>query len=324
MQFPFVLVWFLVLAASLYVLLKSADYFTGIAEIFGKKLNIPSFIIGATVVAFGTSLPELAVSVTAILENNGDIVTGTVVGSNISNILLIAGVAILLSSGFVVDFRKHIVEFVFLIISTAAISFFLWDKQIGMAEGIILIVLLAGYLAYVVISPPAEEDEEKITKLQTRTYILFVLSLGGIWIGAKYTTRSIEEISQILGLGSSLIAQTVLALGTSLPELAVTIVSSRKKQYGIVLGNIIGSNIFNAFAVIGIPAVIGVATAHPFVVASDVFNQFAIPVMIVSTILILLLSFLKSTPRFFGVLFLALYAFFLLGSFMGVNLIKFF
>lgn len=324
MQLPFLLIWFVVLAVSLFVLLKSADYFTGIAEIFGKKLNIPSFIIGATVVAFGTSLPELAVSITAILQNNGDIVTGTVVGSNISNILLIAGVAIMLSSGFVVNFKKHITEFVFLIISTAAITFFLWDKQVGLIESIILLAMLVGYIAYAVFSPSENEETTGTVTIHARTYFLFILSLGGIWLGAKYTTRSIEEISQILGLGSSLIAQTVLALGTSLPELAVTIVSTRKKQYGIILGNIIGSNIFNAFAVIGIPALVGALSAHPYLISSSTFNEFAIPMMLISTVLIIILSLLKSTPKYFGILLLILYGFFLFGSFSGINLLAIF
>lgn len=321
MQLLSLLLWFGILGVSLYVLLKSADYFTDIAELFGVKLKIPSFIIGATVVAFGTSLPELAVSITAILKDSGDIVTGTVVGSNVSNIFLIAGIAILLSSGFTIDFKKHVVEFIMLIVSTIAIGFFLWDKKVILAEGIVLIALLAGYIGYAVISPPAEEETSESEKLTAKTYIIFLLSFVGIWAGAKYTTMAIETISAKLGMGSSLIAQTVLALGTSLPELAVTIASTKKRQYGIVLGNVVGSNIFNAFAVIGIPAIVGSMVNHPFTIESNTFNEFAIPLMFLATLLIVILGFMKTTPRYFGVLFLMLYIFFLVGSFAGANIL---
>jgi cation:H+ antiporter len=303
------------------VLLKSADYFTDIAELFGIKLKIPSFIIGATVVAFGTSLPELAVSIAAIFKNDGGMIAGTVVGSNISNIFLIAGIAILMSAGFSVNFKKHITEFLFLIASTVAISYMLWDLKVTLIEGIILLLMLLGYLVYILLSPKSDDDNES-EKLTYKTYIIFVLSLVGIALGAKYTTTAIEKISEIMGLGSSLIAQTVLALGTSLPELTVTIASTKKKQYGIILGNIMGSNIFNGFAVIGIPAIVGALSSHPFTISKTSFNEFAIPLMLIATALLVLLSFLKTTPRFFGLLFLLLYFFFLIGSFSGVNLLE--
>jgi cation:H+ antiporter len=254
MPYLTILFWFAIMAFSLFILLKSADYFTGIAEILGKTLKIPAFIIGATVVAFGTSLPELAVSIAAIFNTGGDIVAGTVIGSNISNIFLVAGIAIFMS-GFVVDFKKHTIEFILLIISTFAIAFIMWDKSVSLLEGVFLLVLLFVYLIYIILSP-REDDETEHSKLKWTTYVLFILSIGGIWLGAKYTTRAIEEISAILGVGNNLIAQTVLALGTSLPELAVTIASAKKKQYEIILGNVIGSNIFNALSVIGIPAVV--------------------------------------------------------------------
>lgn len=321
MPYLTIIFWFAVMACSLFILLKSAYYFTGIAEIFGKVLKIPAFIIGATVVAFGTSLPELAVSVAAIFNTGGDIVAGTVVGSNISNIFLIGGIAIFMA-GFVVEFKKHYVEFILLIISTFAIASILWDKKVSLYEGAFLVILLIVYLVYIIYSPKKEDDSEH-TKPKWTTYVLFVLSIGGIWIGAKYTTQAIEEISSILGIGNNLIAQTVLALGTSLPELAVTIASAKKKQYEIILGNIIGSNIFNALSVIGIPAVLASYSNLSFELSSDVFNQFAIPMMILATLLLLLLSFLKSTPKYFGFLFLALYALFIVGSFLELNLFKF-
>lgn len=313
--------WFAVMAFSLFILLKSADYFTGIAEIFGKVLKIPAFIIGATVVAFGTSLPELAVSVAAIFNTGGDIVAGTVVGSNISNIFLIGGIAIFMA-GFVVEFKKHIVEFMLLIIATGALAFILWDKTVTLYEGALLVGLLIFYLIYIVYAP-REDDKTEYTKLKWTTYVLFVLSIGGIWLGAKYTTQAIEEISALLGVGNNLIAQTVLALGTSLPELAVTIASAKKKQYEIILGNIMGSNIFNALCVVGFPAVLASYSKVPFDLTSDVFNQFAIPMMILATLLLLLLSLLKRTPKFFGFLFLALYALFIIGSFTEINLFNF-
>lgn len=323
---PFVTIafWFAVLAIALTVLLKSADYFIYVAEKLGNQFNVPSFIVGATVVAFGTSLPELAVGVISVLGGEPDIVTGTVVGSNISNILFITGIAILISSGFFIRFKAHRVEFLLLVLATLLATYFLWDKELNMVEAMICLLLLVIYLVYVVGFSSQDDKPDAIddVPLNWKNYTLFVLSVGGVWAGAKYTTDAITSISDMLNLGSDVISQTVVALGTSLPELAVTAAAARKKHFNIILGNVMGSNIFNLLAVLGIPAFIGILSMKPYYVGDPSFNQFSLPIMLVATLLLVISSFFKQTPRSFGVLFILLYIFFMVGSFLGVNLLN--
>ncbi len=318
------LFWFIVLAIALTVLLKSAAYFVSMAELFGKKFKIPPFIIGATVVAFGTSLPELAVGVISVLQDKSDIVTGTVFGSNISNILFILGTGIALSTGFIMKFSKLKVELLIMMVATILASYFLYDKVFSLTEAFIFIALLIVYLVYVIKFSKNDEEEAEDTAavdIKVQQYILFGLSVFGVWVGAKFTTDAITVISQNLNLGNDIISQTVVALGTSLPELAVTIAAVRSKQFGIILGNVIGSNIFNLLAVIAIPAIVGFATKHPYLVQDDTFNQFSIPIMILASLLLIIASMFKSTPKIVGVLFLVLYIFFMVGSFMKINLL---
>lgn len=315
--------WFFILAVALYTLLRSADYFVETAEKFGLKFKIPAFIVGATVVAFGTSLPELAVGVISVLQDESDIVTGTVVGSNISNILFIIGIGIALSSGLKIDFNKQKIEFLILIATTLICSYFLYDKQMTTIEAIICLLMLLAYLIYVIKFSKSEDEEEQHEdeKFDAIKIALFIASIGGIWLGAKFVTDAIVNISSRLNLGSDVISQTVVALGTSLPELAVTISATRKKKFGIVLGNVIGSNIFNLLAVLSIPAIVGNLTHHFYVVKDNSFNTFSIPIMIGATALLVILSLLKQTPRVAGFIFILLYLFFMVGSFLKIELL---
>lgn len=319
-------VWFIILAIALTVLLKSADYFVYVAEKLGTRFKIPAFIIGATVVAFGTSLPELAVGVISVMRDEPDIVTGTVVGSNISNIFFITGIAILISSGFFIRFVAHRIEFLLLIFATILVSYFLWDKELNMIEATICLILLIIYLVYVVRYSSREDAKIAVDDipLTWKKYALFVLSIFGVWAGAKYTTDAITSISDMLSLGSDVISQTVVALGTSLPELAVTAAAARKKHFNIILGNVMGSNIFNLLAVLAIPAFVGMLNFKPYLVGDPGFNQFSIPIMLIATALLLIASFFKRTPRSLGVLFILMYIFFMVGSFLKVNLFQFF
>lgn len=312
--------WFLALAVSLFILLKAADYFIDNSVVIGNKLNIPHFVLGATVVAFGTSLPELAVSISAILKDEASIISGTVVGSNISNILLISGLAIAVSSGFKVNFKKNAGALIIFLLVTFLISYFLWDNEYTITEGIISVVLLFSYIAYIFFFPsPEEEDENVEDAFSLKTIILLLASGFFIWLGAEYVVISIKKIAAILGIAEDVISLTVVALGTSLPELAVTISAAKRKKFAIVLGNVVGSNIFNSLCVLGIPTVLGYFTNNPYIISESVFTSFSIPIMLIATVLLFILSLLKTTPRFFGYLFLALYLFFIVGTFLNLS-----
>lgn len=315
-----VLVWFIVLVVSLIVLLKSADFFIANALVIGNKLSIPHFVLGATVIAFGTSLPELAVGLSAIFKNEPAIISGTVIGSNISNIFLITGLAITVSSGFKIDFKKNAGPLLIFLMVTFLTSYFLWDNKYTLTEGIISVVLLVAYISYIVIFPAKEEEEEaEEDTFSIKTIIFLILSVGGIGLGSEYIVVAVKEIAGIIGLKEDVIALTVVALGTSLPELAVTISAAKKKKYGIVLGSVIGSNIFNLLCVIGIPTVIGDFSGKIYQ-TPDVFTGFSIPLMLLATVLVFVVSLLKTTPKFFGYLFVALYVFFIVGSFLKLSL----
>lgn len=312
--------WFLALAVSLFILLKAADYFIDNSVVIGNKLNIPHFVLGATVVAFGTSLPELAVSISAILKDEASIISGTVVGSNISNILLISGLAIAVSSGFKVNFKKNAGALIIFLLVTFLISYFLWDNEYTITEGIISVVLLFSYIAYIFFFPsPEEEDENVEDAFSLKTIILLLASGFFIWLGAEYVVISIKKIAAILGIAEDVISLTVVALGTSLPELAVTISAAKRKKFAIVLGNVVGSNIFNSLCVLGIPTVLGYFTNNPYIISESVFTSFSIPIMLIATVLLFILSLLKTTPRFFGYLFLVLYLFFIVGTFLNLS-----
>lgn len=317
------IVWFLTLFVSLYVLLKSADFFIDSAVVIGNKLNIPHFVLGATVIAFGTSLPELAVGFSAIFKNDPAIISGTVIGSNISNIFLITGLAVAVSSGFNIDFKKNASPLIILLIVTGTTTFFLWDNEYTLTEGIISIVLLIAYIAYIVIFPsPEDEDEEDEENIFSYKTILILLASGvGISLGAEYVVVAIKKIAEILDIQEEIISLTVVALGTSLPELAVTISAAKKKKYGIVLGNVVGSNIFNMLCVIGIPTVVGYYSGHLYIIKDALFTGFSIPLMLLATALLFLLSLLKSTPKWFGYLFVALYLFFIIGTFLKLSIV---
>lgn len=315
-----IIVWFLALMVSLFILLKSADFFIDNALVIGNKLSIPHFVLGATVIAFGTSLPELAVGMSAIFKNEPAIISGTVIGSNISNIFLITGLAIAVSSGFKVDFKKNAGPLLIFLFVTFLTSYFLWDNKFTITEGIISVVLLVAYIAYIVIFPAPEEEEEEEANFSYKTILFLVISALGIGIAAEYVVVSVKEIANIIGLEEDIIALTVVALGTSLPELAVTVSAAKKKKYGIVLGNVIGSNIFNLLCVIGIPTVIGYFYGKEYEIYDAVFTGFSIPLMLLATVLVFALSLLKSTPKLFGYLFIALYVFFIAGSFLKLSL----
>lgn len=317
-----IVLWFLSLFFFLFILLKSADYFIDNSVVLGNKLNIPSFVLGATVIAFGTSLPELAVGLSAIMQDKEAIISGTVIGSNISNIFFILGVALIISSGFKVSFKENASALVILALVTGISSYFLFNNEYTFVEGIISVVLLALYIVYIVLFPAPEDDEDETEDTFSYKTLLLILASGfGIWAGAEMVIVSIKKIAEILSLKEDIISLTIVALGTSLPELAVTISAVKKGKYTIVLGNIIGSNIFNSLCVLGIPVVVGALAGHEYKINDAIFTQFSIPLMLFATLLLLILSIVKTTPRWVGFLFVAFYIYFIVGTFLGFSII---
>jgi len=256
----------LFLLIGLILLVKGADYFVEGSSSIAKRFNIPSMVIGLTLVAFGTSSPELAVSVSGSLNQTNGIVFGNVVGSNIVNILFILGISAFINP-ISIKSKTIFKEMPFAILTTIALMLMVMDGLINGApisvishsEGWILLLFFAIYLySMVEISVLGkEESEEEIIVLPVPKSVIFTIGgLVAIVFGAELVVRAASEIAAILGLSETLIGLTVVAIGTSLPELITSVVAAKKGENDIAVGNIVGSGIFNVLFVMGISGVI--------------------------------------------------------------------
>jgi cation:H+ antiporter len=288
---------------SLFFLIKASDWFVTSAEKIGLNLGVSPFIIGVTVVAFGTSLPELASSIASVQMGSSEIVAGNVIGSNITNILLIIGTTAFVGKGIKMKYNIIDMDIPLLIIS----SFFLWlfmrDGHIGILE---VIILLAGLVVFLFNSFGNKEEKttEKI-RVKPLTYFLLVLSGALIYFSSEYTVLGLRGIAETLSIKNEIVSLGALALGTSLPELVVSVAAIRRNNHGIAVGNVLGSNIFNSYAVIGISAFFG-----PLKITEDI-TQFSIPVMLAATILFAFMSISGKIGRWEGFMLLLFYVYFI-------------
>lgn len=329
------IVLFLVaVAVGVFFLVKFSDIFVGAASSIAKKLHISPMIIGLTVVAMGTSLPELAVSASDSIDclingGNANVALGNVVGSNICNILIVLGCSALFTSVFVPKstLKK---EFPILIAITAILVLFGCTFNLGGSkailrwEGIILVILMVAYIVFLVIDAirhPQEEEvevdengntvkkDDGIKDMNIWLAILLVIVgaagvvLGGemVVFGAKHFALTCAEAAGVDNdLAESLVGLTVVAVGTSLPELVTSVVASKKGQNEMALGNVIGSNIFNILFVLGISA-----TINPLTTGNQIV--FDLIVMALSTLLLFAVSFRGKLDRKIGIGFILLY-----------------
>lgn len=256
------LLWVLIFVIALSLLVKSSDWTVQGASRVGAYFHLPPLVIGILLVGLGTSLPELSSSLAAVLSHKTGIVTANVIGSNIANILLVLGAAILLGRGLVVKKKIFNQDWPILFGVSLAFIFMARDGNISFLEGIILFSCAIGYLFYNLSQRQNKTTwSKKEPPLEKKDVLLMVLGLGGLVLGAEYTITSLVHIASSLGVSSSTIAVTALAIGTSLPELAVSIRGSLAKKYDLVLGNIIGSNIFNILLIVGLSSLV-----HPLLV----------------------------------------------------------
>ena len=235
----------IILLAGFAMLVKGADWFVEGAAGIAKKLGIPQLVIGLTIVAMGTSMPEAAVSITAALNGNAGITIGNIVGSNILNILIILGITAVITN---VAIQKSTLyyEIPFMTGITLLLLFFgVTDSAITFAEGVIFLVLFLLFLAYLFVMSKKgaieEEEEEKDIP---------------VWKGIIFIVSGASEIARFLGMSERLIGLTIVAFGTSLPELVTSVTAARKGNAGIAIGNIVGSNIFNILFIVGMTALI--------------------------------------------------------------------
>ena len=294
------------------LLIKGADVFVDGASNTAKNFKIPKIIIGLTIVAFGTSAPELAVSIKANLSGSSDIVLGNVVGSNIINILLILGVSGLFSSMSVKDntVKKEIPFTILFSLLLMVISFDnMFDKNIlnviTRTDGIVILLFFIIFIYYLITVMINDRDKKKQEKPEyniLQSVILTILGLFGIVVGSNLVVDNAVAIAKILNVSQKMISLTIVALGTSLPELVTSVQASRKGENDIAIGNIIGSNIFNIGIVIGIPA------AFIGQINVGTFNYIDMFTMIISAALLFVLTFKnRKLGKFESIILLGLF-----------------
>ena len=243
------------LILGLIFLILGGDLLVRSAVSLAEKFGVSSFLIGVTVVSFGTSVPELMVSIQAAMDQEADIAIGNVLGSNIANIALVLGISVVIRP-LSITTNTYKLSWWVMFISSLLFILFLLDNIITKMEGLLLI---AGLFCFIIFSIKRNipNEESIISKINIQTGILFfVLGAIGLYFGSELFVGSAISIASFFGVPKFVIGITVVALGTSLPELVTSIVALMKGQNNISLGNLIGSNIFNVFAVLGITSLI--------------------------------------------------------------------
>lgn len=255
---------YFLLIAGFVLLIKGADFFVEGSSSAAKKLSIPPIIIGMTIVAMGTSLPETSVSISASLADKNDLSISNAVGSNIFNLMIVAGLcAILCPLPINRDTLKR--DFPFSILAAAVLlGFGFFTGSISRIAGIVLLLLFIFFL-YIMVNSALKarrsgtliSDEEEIKILPAWRCIIYIIGgIIAIAVGGKMVVEGASDIAKSLGMSDNLIGMTIVALGTSLPELVTSVVAARKNEIDMALGNVIGSNVFNILFVLGIAAVI--------------------------------------------------------------------
>lgn len=303
--------WSLVLAAGLALLVKGADLFVDGAGGLAAGLGISQLVIGLTVVAMGTSMPEAAVSISAVIKGNAEITIGNVVGSNILNILIILGLSAVIIP---LSVEKDTIRCELPFLTGVSILLLLQglDGEIGLLDGMIQVVLFGVYLVYLFAQARKnrkENGKEAANKQVRNVWQLILLCILGLVMtvaGSSLAVDAASEIAVKLGMSQRLIGLTIVALGTSLPELVTSVTAAKKGKPDIAIGNIVGSNIFNILFVVGISALI-----HPVAFAEG-FRFDSIVSAAAALMLILFCAKGKKLKRWQGILMLAVYGLYFL------------
>lgn len=279
----------IILVIGFLLLVKGADFFVEGASDIARKLGIPSIVIGLTIVALGTSLPELAVSVTAALKGNNDIALGNVTGSNIMNLLVVVGLAAVIQP---VALKRSVLKrdyvmmilMTFLMLAAAAESF--WNNgegSISRLDGAVLLGVTAGYMYRLIRTAVRDRVVEQfgITRPLPLSLLFCAGGAAAIIGGGQMVVNSATDLAYRIGMSETLVGLTIVAIGTSLPELVTSVVAAKKGESEIALGNVLGSNILNIGFILGTSGVI-----HPITIGME--NVYDIIILISLTIIFLL------------------------------------
>jgi cation:H+ antiporter len=301
------------LVVGLVVLIAGADMLVRGAAQLARVMGLSAFAIGVTVVAFGTSAPELFASLGAAVSGVPDLAVGNVVGSNIANILLILGVGAIMVP-IAVHRRVRLIELPIMLGITIAAAILMMDHQITRVEGAILFTGLIGYVIFIVKAHRVDiehEGDETITHPKSiRMDILMVLGgVIGLGLGAKGLVYGASTLAELAGVGAGVVGTTIVAFGTSLPELAATVRAAMSKESDMAVGNVVGSNVFNLLSVLGITSMVS-PLSMPESMDIHIWTMLAVSVFFVVMVL-----FRPAMGRLIGVVFVGGYLFYMLASF---------
>ena len=294
---------YLLLLVGVFLLLIGVDFLVKSAASLAKKLNISPFLIGVTVVSFGTSAPELIVSLKAAFNGSSGIAIGNVIGSNIANLALVLGITVLIRP-IVLDPQKLRFSWFAMLVASLMFLGFSIDGILDRVDGLFLI---SGLILFLILSIRKRDDsfvEEELEKtLKTNLIpVYFIFGAAGLYYGSELLVDSAITIAKSFGISEFIIGVSVVALGTSLPELVTSIIAIIKGQSSISVGNLIGSNVFNIFAVLGITSAVNPLKADSFLIAID------LPIMLGVTLLTgLFLLVSKKLGRVEGLLLITIY-----------------
>lgn len=298
---------YLYLIIGLVILVFSGDFLVKGGVQIANYLKIPKLIVGLTVVSIGTSAPELFVSLDAALDGSPDLSIGNVIGSNIANIGLILGITTLILP---MPITKESSKINFPIMFGA--SLLLWllclDLQLTILDGILLFILLVSYMAFLIYRTKSKkgisEEIEQPSIPIWQAFLYIIIASFGLYFGAELLVKSAQNIALSFGVSERIIGLTVLAFGTSVPELATSVIAAVKKQMDISVGNIIGSNIFNILGVLGVTSIVEPINVNRGILDFDIFFMIGISVLLFLTMLPLSNGKIK---RFEGALLLLFY-----------------
>ncbi len=263
-----ILLWFIILIVSLAVLIKASDYFTDYSEKLGLSFGLSAFIIGATIVSIGTSMPELVTAIISMMSPDKALAAfpiDNVIGSNIANALLVIGIAAVVVKKLKVKKVLIDIDLPFFFISTALFVLFIMDGSFNWKEGIVSLILFVTFILYTSkhtehVDEAFEQEKKDVKRRdgESRLKLITMIAISAffIFLGGKYTVDSVLNLSQLLGWSSSALTLLIVALGTSLPEIVVSVVAALKGNHAIAIGNAFGSNTFNALLVTGLPSFI--------------------------------------------------------------------
>lgn len=292
--------YFMVLIGFL-MLIKGADYFVEGASSIAKRFHIPEMIIGLTIVAMGTSLPELSVSFISALNGQSDMSIANAIGSNIFNVLMILGVSAFIKT---LPIKQSSIKDIFILISATTLLLILsyFGLSLVWFDGLIMLCLFAYFIRKMIKESKDNNDNENSTPLSIiRTIVYIVCGAIGIIYGGNLVVSGASTIAQAFGMSDNLIGLTVVALGTSLPEFVTSVMATKKGKLDIAIGNVIGSNIFNILFVLGLSSLFNVLTVSVITLIDIFFSLF------ITSILLYVVCKFKKINKLNGIIFIILY-----------------